>query len=227
MARHIAYYRVSTARQGQSGLGLEAQRKAVVDFLAGAELMAEFTEVESGRKSDRVELGKALAACRKHKAALIVAKLDRLARDVRLILELVDSGVPVRFVDLPDIPEGAVGRLMLTLMASVAEFEAKRTSERTKAALAAAKARGRKLGWSNPARVQEQAQASATGAAQASAKADQFAANVLPIVRDLQRTGIKSLAGIADALNVRGIRTARPNAKWYPTTVRNLLARAA
>nr|AMP48244.1 resolvase, N terminal domain protein [uncultured bacterium]AMP48345.1 resolvase, N terminal domain protein [uncultured bacterium] len=146
---YIAYYRVSTDRQGQSGLGLEAQRSAVQAH--GGEIIAEFVEVESGKKSNRPQLLAALKACEQHKATLIVAKLDRLARDAKLILQLVDSGVRVKFLDLPDIDtSGPIGRLMLTIMAGVAEFERRIISQRTKAALAAKSARGHKLGSPNP-----------------------------------------------------------------------------
>ena len=226
MARHIAYYRVSTARQGQSGLGLEAQRKAVADFLKGGGLVAEFTEVESGKRADRVELAKALTACRKHKAVLVIAKLDRLSRNVAFIANLMEAGVEFVACDMP-----YANKLTLHILAAMAEHEREMISKRTREALAAAKARGRKLGWSIPDRAQDQREAAAKGATTTATKADQFAANVLPIVRDVQRAGIKSLAGIASALNARGVRTAQSTDKapgtWYPTTVKNLLARAA
>lgn len=143
----VAYYRVSTAKQGASGLGLEAQRKAVADYLNGGHwrIAAEFTEVESGRKAARPELEKALAAARLHKAPLIVAKLDRLTRSVSFLSRLLDAGVEVRFCDLPQI-EGPQGRFLLNSMVAVAELEAGLISQRTKAALAAAKARGKRLG---------------------------------------------------------------------------------
>lgn len=221
MARHIAYYRVSTARQGQSGLGLEAQRKAVADFLGSGELVAEFTEVESGKRADRVELAKALAACRKHKAVLVIAKLDRLARNVAFIANLMEAGVEFQAVDLP-----YANKLTLHIMAAMAQHEAEMISKRTREALAAAKARGRKLGWSIPSRAAEQPRVAAKGAAVVMAKADQFAANVVPIIRDVQKAGITTLAGIAAALNARGVSTAQ-SGKWYPTTVKNLLDRAA
>ena len=143
----IAYYRVSTARQGQSGLGLEAQRETVRTFLNGGDwrLAAEFTEVESGRKSDRPELDKALAACRVRGATLVVAKVDRLTRSLSFLMRLLDAGVEVRFCDLPQI-EGPTGRFMLQQLAAVAELEAGMIGDRTRKALSAAKARGVKLG---------------------------------------------------------------------------------
>jgi DNA invertase Pin-like site-specific DNA recombinase len=150
----IAYYRVSTARQGDSGLGLEAQRAKVQQLAVerGAEVVAEFVEVESGRKADRPQLAAALAEARKRKAVIAVAKLDRIARDAELLLRLTREAAAngmggFLFCDLPDVDATtAAGRMVLTVMASVAEFEARRISERTSEALAAAKARGVKLG---------------------------------------------------------------------------------
>jgi len=223
----VAYYRVSTDRQGRSGLGLDAQRKAVAEYLNGGqwELVGEFTEVESGKRADRPELARALEACRKQKAALIIAKLDRLARNARFLLSSVegtgDRGVV--FCDLPAVPPGPVGKFLVTQMAAVAELEAGLISQRTHAALAAAKARGKKLGWANPAR-QDQAQATSRAAAANRAEADRHAANVLPIVQAIRAPGIDTLKGIAAALNARGIRTAR-GGRWHATTVRNVMAR--
>jgi DNA invertase Pin-like site-specific DNA recombinase len=145
--KFVAYYRVSTTRQGRSGLGLQAQQQAVANYLNGADwtIVAEFTEIESGKRSDRPELDKALAACRLHRASLIVSKVDRLTRSVSFLSKLLDAGVEVRFCDLPQI-EGATGRFLLQQMASVAELEAGMISDRTKKALAAAKRKGTKLG---------------------------------------------------------------------------------
>src|ERR1700758_2719915 len=145
--RCVAYYRVSTAKQGHSGLGLQAQREAVVRYLNGdgSQVIAEFTEVESGKRSDRPQLEKALTAARLHRCSLVVAKVDRLTRSVSFLSRLLEAGVDVRFADLPAI-EGPTGRFMLQQMAAVAELEAGLISSRTKAALAAAKARGKRLG---------------------------------------------------------------------------------
>ncbi len=145
--KFIAYYRVSTAKQGKSGLGRKAQETAVHTYLNGDrwKLTAEFTEVESGKRSDRPQLAAALAACRLHRAKLVVAKVDRLTRSVAFLSALLESGVEVLFCDLPQM-EGPTGRFMLQQMAAVAELEAGMISARTKAALAAAKARGVKLG---------------------------------------------------------------------------------
>jgi DNA invertase Pin-like site-specific DNA recombinase len=144
----VAYYRVSTDQQGRSGLALEAQQRAADDFLNGGNwrLVDTYTEVESGRKAARPQLAKALAACRARRATLVIAKLDRLTRDTKFLLNLVDAGADVLFCDLPQVPAGPMGRFMLTQMAAVAELEAGLISARTKAALAAAKARGKRLG---------------------------------------------------------------------------------
>lgn len=219
--KFIAYYRVSTERQGQSGLGLEAQRKAVADYLNGGqwELVAEFTEVESGKNSDRKELIEALALCRKHKATLIIAKLDRLSRNVAFVANLMEGSVEFVACDFP-----TANRLTLHIMAAVAQHEREQNSARTIAALKAAKARGRKLGWANPARQAEQRKAAALGRESSRKKADQFAERVMHIIRELQAQGITSLYGLAKALNAKSIKTARGGA-WYPVTVDNLLSR--
>jgi DNA invertase Pin-like site-specific DNA recombinase len=216
----IAYYRVSTERQGRSGLGLDAQRKAVADYLNGGAwtLLEEFVEVESGKRSDRLELAKALKVCRARRATLVIAKLDRLARDAHFLLGLQKAGVDFVAADMP-----TANRLTVGIMALVAEEEARMISARTKAALAAAKARGAKLGLANPARI-DRYEVSAKGVAAVTASADQHAANVLPIVRTIQAAGVVSLHGVADALNARGIHTAR-GGKWYAATVRNMLLR--
>jgi DNA invertase Pin-like site-specific DNA recombinase len=146
--RFVAYYRVSTDRQGRSGLGLEAQQKAVMDYLNGGawELVGEFIEVESGKRSDRPELARAIDACRKHKARLVIAKLDRLSRNLAFVATLMESGVEFLAVDNPH-----ANKLTIHILAAVAEHEREAISERTKAALAAAKARGKRLGAPDPA----------------------------------------------------------------------------
>ena len=142
---YVAYYRVSTDRQGQSGLGLDAQRAAVANYMNDGDwkLLDTFTEVESGRKNDRPELAKALELCRRRRATLVIAKLDRLARNVAFIANLMDANVDLIAVDMPQ-----ANRLTLHIMAAMAEHEAAAVSQRTGAALQAAKERGRKLGWS-------------------------------------------------------------------------------
>jgi DNA invertase Pin-like site-specific DNA recombinase len=141
--KFVCYYRVSTARQGRSGLGLEAQRDAVRNYLNGGDwqVAGEFTEVETGKRADRPELAKAFAACRLHRATLVIAKLDRLARNAHFLLGLRDSGIDFVAADMPN-----ANRLTVGIMAMVAEDEAERISARTKAALAAAKKRGTVLG---------------------------------------------------------------------------------
>src|SRR6516165_4531857 len=143
----IAYYRVSTGKQGKSGLGIEAQRQAVANYLNGGNwrIIAEFTEIESGKRADRPELDKALADARARRVPLVVAKVDRLTRSVSFLSRLLDAGVDVRFADLPAL-EGATGKFMLQQMAAIAELKAGMISARTKAALAAAKKRGVVLG---------------------------------------------------------------------------------
>lgn len=135
----VAYYRVSTARQGESGLGLEAQQARVTSHVASVKggLVAAFTEIESGKRVTRPQLELAIAAAVEHKATLIVAKLDRLARNTRYLLKILDSGVPFTFCDMPVVPDGGMGRFIITQMASIAELESAMISERTKAALAA------------------------------------------------------------------------------------------
>jgi DNA invertase Pin-like site-specific DNA recombinase len=139
--RFIAYFRVSTARQGRSGLGIDAQKNAVAAYLIDRRPLAEFVEIESGRKSDRPMLAQALAACRVHRAVLVIAKLDRLARNVSFVSALMDAGVEFVACDFPQ-----ANRLTIHILAAVAEHEARMISERTRVALAAAKARGRVLG---------------------------------------------------------------------------------
>jgi DNA invertase Pin-like site-specific DNA recombinase len=148
----IVYRRVSTARQGASGLGLEAQDVAVAAYAKGygGTILRTYTEIETGKRADRPELAKALADCKRSRATLVIAKLDRLARNARFLLALIESGVDAAFCDLPTVPPGAIGKFLLTQMAAVAELEAGLISERTKAALAAYKARGGVLGSARP-----------------------------------------------------------------------------
>lgn len=221
--RCIAYYRVSTTRQGRSGLGIAAQREAVGSYLGEARPIAEFTEVESGRQSDRPELDKALQACRVHRAALVVAKVDRLTRSVGFLSRILDSGVEVRFCDLPSI-DGPAGRFMLQQMAAVAELEAGMISARTKAALKAAKARGVKLGR-NPGNVRSP-DVRARGVAALKAKATSLAADLAPILEEVRAAGAVSLRQIAMALNDRAVPTPRMSKTgWSPTQVQRVLSR--
>ena len=218
----VAYYRVSTARQGGSGLGIEAQRQAVAQYISGGtwSAVAEFTEVESGRRSDRPELDRALAAARIHRVPLIVAKVDRLTRSVAFLSRLLEAGVDVRFADLPAI-EGPTGRFMLQQMAAVAELEAGMISSRTKAALAAAKARGKKLGGKRGTIISEQARAA--GRASQAARSLDRAADLAPMLAELRREGITSFNGIARALSQRGIPTPRGRCAWTAVQVARVM----
>ena len=215
----VTYLRVSTDRQGKSGLGLEAQRAAVLDHVASkGEIAAEYVEIESGKKNDRPQLARAMAEAKRKGAVLLVAKLDRLARDAHFLLGLMKAGVDFVAADNPQ-----ANRLTVGILALVAEEEARAISDRTRAALAAAKARGVALGWSMPDRRDEQRQASRKGAAKNFQNACMHAANVLPVIRQIAAGGA-SLRQIADELNTRGIKTAR-GGLWYAATVRNMFAR--
>lgn len=212
MGLYIAYYRVSTARQGQSGLGLDAQRAAVAGFVAGrGELSAEFVEVESGRKNDRPQLAAALDLCRRRKATLIIAKLDRLARNVAFVSCLMESGAEFVAVDNPH-----ANKLMVHMLAAFAEHERDQISARTSAALAAAKARGVKLGGPNPAA------AAARGRAVLAAQEAPVRGKALPIIQRLRGEGA-TLRAIAAALVSEGVPPLR-GSTWHPSTVANLLA---
>jgi DNA invertase Pin-like site-specific DNA recombinase len=218
----IAYYRVSTDKQGKAGLGIEAQREAVQRFVAaeGLELMAEHTEVETGKGADAIDrrpvLREALAQARKAKAAVVVAKLDRLSRDVAFISGLMSQGVGFIVAELGAYADP----FMLHIYAALAEKERSMIAERTRAALARKKAAGALLGNRTNLDV-----AQSMGQAANREAADTFAANVLPIVRQIQAAGATTARAVASALNARGIRTARGGA-WHDSTVRNLLARA-
>jgi DNA invertase Pin-like site-specific DNA recombinase len=218
--KFISYLRVSTTKQGQSGLGLEAQRKAVTDFLNGGNwsLLAEFVEVESGKKNDRPELNKALAHCKLTGATLVIAKLDRLSRNAHFLLGLQEAGVHFIAADMPTANELTVG-----IMALVAQEERKAISARTKAALAAAKERGVKLGCPNGAAHLRQ-YGNGLGVEAVKRNADERAWKLANVVKEIQAKGITSLKGIADELNRMGVTTARGGA-WYASTVKNLLTR--
>jgi DNA invertase Pin-like site-specific DNA recombinase len=219
MARHggkwISYLRVSTDQQGRSGLGLQAQRKAVNDFLKGGRwtLAAEYVEIESGKRNDRPKLKEALAACKKLKAQLVVAKLDRLARNVHFISGLMESGIDFHAADMP-----FANRLTVHILAAVAEHEREAISQRTKVALAAAKARGVKLGGPRLA------QARLKGHVGNRKAADRFATNVKPIIIEIKSSGVTSLRKIAAALDARGVPTARGGV-WSAAQVSNIMKR--
>lgn len=223
MPKAVAYYRVSTAKQGASGLGLDAQRAAVEALCAarGWEIIAPpFEEIESGKRDDRPQLEKALQRCKVTGATLVVAKLDRLSRNVAFLATLQDSGVRFVAADMPEATE-----LTVHIMAAVAQAERKAISKRTKEALAAAKARGQKLGNPNGAAALRRAGiGSAAGTAAGKRKADEHAARLRPIVDQLRADGHSSLGSLAKALNEAGMVTPR-GARWHASSVRNLLAR--
>lgn len=214
MTKLIAYYRVSTQRQGNSGLGLEAQQAAVEAHSKsiGATIVAFFTEVESGRKNRRPELQRALAACRQHSATLCIAKLDRLSRNLYFVASLMESKIDFVCCDNPH-----ANRLTIQILACIAEHEAQIISERTKAALSAAKARGKRLGGRNmtPA-IASQGNAANVTAAQ------QHAAKALPLAQQLRNAG-QTLAQIASELTEQGILTRR-GLPWSATAVSRLLS---
>jgi hypothetical protein len=220
MSTFVAYYRVSTAKQGMSGLGLEAQRAAVLAHVGRAGLLAEFTEVESGRKADRPQLAAALRHCRATGATLVVAKLDRLARDVEFVAGILNAGVEFIAADMP-----SANRLMLHVLASMAEYEARCIAERTKAAMAAAKARGQTFGCPNGADALRRAGRGNVAAVIAlKATADSNAHALSDMVNDIRAGGVSTLSGIAHELERRGARTAR-GGRWSATAVARLLAR--
>lgn len=215
--RHVAYYRVSTARQGQSGLGLDAQRHAVAGWLADVhgDLVGSFTEIESGAVNDREQLGAALNLCRMTGATLVIAKLDRLSRDAHFLIGLSRSSVKFIAVDMPSANELTVG-----IMALVAQEERKAISARTTVALAAAKARGVKLGgWRGGPKVNP-----VLGAAANTKAADDYAATVGPMVTAMRRDGL-SLRQIAASMTAANILTAR-GGQWSACAVSAIMARA-
>jgi DNA invertase Pin-like site-specific DNA recombinase len=216
MTPYIAYYRVSTDRQGRSGLGLEAQRSAVATFLAGipdAQLLAEFTEIETGKKADRPELATALALCKKHKARLVIAKLDRLARNVYFVSGLMESGVDFVAVDMP-----YANRFTVHIMAAVAEHEREMISKRTKEALAAVKLRGKRLGNPHPA------ESLARGRAALAAEWATYRTKILPLIEPLQSQGL-SYREMARELNRREVPTPQGK-RWHHVTVARMLGNA-
>jgi DNA invertase Pin-like site-specific DNA recombinase len=211
---YIAYYRVSTDKQGRSGLGLEAQTATVESHAQrnGGQIIASFREIESGKRSDRPELLKALALCRQKKAILIIAKLDRLSRNVAFIANLMESRVEFVACDMPE-----ANKLTLHIMAAMAQHEREATSQRTKEALAAAKARGQQLGNPRP-------NISAINRAWKE-ETRQFRALHYPAIRQMRDRGM-TLNEIAQNLNERGIKTCN-NRTWYASTVNQLLKTAA
>jgi DNA invertase Pin-like site-specific DNA recombinase len=220
--RFVSYLRVSTQQQGRSGLGLEAQRDAIDKHIrhAGGTLLAEHIEVESGKKNDRPELTKALAAARATRSTLVIAKLDRLSRNAHFLIGLRDSNVEIVICDMPN-----ADRLTVGIMALVAEKEREMISERTKVALAAAKARGVKLG--NPHLKAGDKRTAALATAERSRQARAKAREIIPYIRAAEKAGCKTLQEKADALTARGVKTPNGGNTWAPEQVRRIEKAAA
>lgn len=220
----IAYYRVSTKKQGESGLGLEAQKNTINQFLASSpyELVSEYVEIESGRKTDkrRPQLRAALEQCEREGATLMIAKLDRLTRNVGFLTTLLDRQVPIMALDMPNLQDPAMSRFILQLMANVAELERAQISERTKKALAARKARGMSLGSPTPANGAQ------AGGLVTADQANEFASQVYPVIQELKKFGCATLEKIAQGLSARGIATATGKKAWSISAVRNVVNRA-
>jgi DNA invertase Pin-like site-specific DNA recombinase len=221
--KFVSYYRVSTKRQGLSGLGLEAQKESVRVYLAsvpGSKLLAEFVEVEHGTRkgNHRPQLATALAACRMRGATLVIAKLDRLARNVAFVSHLMEAGVEFTACDFPQ-----ANRLTIHILASVAEHEAEMISTRTKLALAAAKRKGIVLGGDRGNTHLIYRKGNRASALVRSENAQRFAADLEPVIESIRAEGAVSLRQIAEALNQRGIPTAR-GGEWSPVQVMRVMA---
>jgi DNA invertase Pin-like site-specific DNA recombinase len=222
MLKIVCYLRVSTTKQGTSGLGLSAQEEAVKQYAAsiGGKITATFTEVETGKLNTRPQLTQALHLAKVTGATLVIAKLDRLSRNAAFLMTLQDAGVKFVAADLPQ-----ANNLTIGIMALVAQQEAEAISKRTREALQAAKRNGKVLGNPNGASALRRADKGNTAALSAiKAKADSHASNLLPVLESLKAEGITSLGGIADALNARGMLTPRGGI-WHKTSVSNLMAR--
>lgn len=220
----VTYCRVSTDKQGRSGLGLEAQQAAIAAYATkhGATIKGAFVEVESGRNNDRPELAKALRKARVTGSKLVIAKLDRLSRDAAFLLNLQASSVEFMACDMPEANELTVG-----IMSVIAQAESRMIGDRTRAAMVAAKARGQVFGNPNGAAALRRAGKGNEAAMQAvTARADARAHDLTDTLADLRAEGITSNKAMAKALNDRGIETAR-GGKWYATSVKNVLDRLA
>ena len=220
----VCYFRVSTDKQGASGLGLEAQQHAVQVFTRGAGIAAAYTEVESGKRTDRPQLALAMAHAKRIGARLLIAKLDRLARNVAFIAGMMESGVPFTACDMPHADP-----FRLHIEAAIAEEEARKISERTRAALAAAKARGVRLGGyrgGNGPSAQQRAEGRTAAAATVCTRVSGYITNVLPHVQALKDQGL-SLNAIAKTLTANSIATPNGGTTWQHGQVARVLARAA
>lgn len=213
----VAYYRVSTEKQGRSGLGLDAQRSAVASYLRerGASLVGEYTEIESGANDQRPELQRALRIAKLKGARLVIAKLDRLSRDAHFLLGLQKAGIQFVAADMPDANE-----LTVHIMAGIAEHERHIIGARTKSALAAAKARGVKLG--NPKNLKNRTRGTQRSAEMRASKARSRSTLLMPILQELRQSGVETLRGLADHLNDQGIPAPR-GGEWSPTQVARVL----
>ncbi|GGA62580.1 recombinase family protein [Sphingomonas psychrolutea] len=218
--RTINYYRVSTAKQGRSGLGEAAQRASIEAFCTerGCEQLGEYVEIESGKRDDRPELIKALQHAKVTGATLIIAKLDRLSRNLAFLATLQEAGTKFIAADMPEANE-----VTIHIMAVIAQAERKAISRRTKEALAAAKARGTKLGNPMGAKAFGDAKGNVAAVEAIKAKSAAFAADVAPIISAIRTDGHGSLRAIAAELNARGIMTAR-GGKWGPQSVSDIIA---
>ena len=208
--RFVCYFRVSTDKQGIKGLGIEAQREAIRNYLAlnGGEVVGSFEEVETGKKNDRPELLKAIEKCRRTKATLLIAKLDRLGRNLHFISGLMESGIEFRAVDNPH-----ANKFMVHMLAAFAEHERELIAERTRNALQAAKERGVKLGLYGKVLAKQN-----------KTSADQFAMRITPTISDIKQTGHYTVQQICNELNRRCIKTSRGNG-WHISSTHNLLKR--
>ncbi len=221
--KFIAYLRVSPQRQGQSGLGIEAQREIINNHLNGGEwdVIAEYTETESGKRSDRHrrQLKAALQQCKAENDTLIIARVDRLTRNLAFLTALLESGVQVIACDIPQMHSPAATKFVLQLMANIAEYEGELISERTKKALAAKKARGHKLGTPTPEKGAK------AGGAATKASIDEWTEELRPVVQELRKYGCDTLEKMGKGLEARGSKTFRGNTTWALSSVRNLVKR--
>lgn len=220
--KFVSYLRVSTRRQGANGLGIEAQRQAVAQYLNGGDwqLVGEVVEVESGRKNDRPMLAEAFRLCRVHGATLVIARLDRLSRDAAFLMNLQNAGIEFVAADMPH-----ASRLTVGIMGLIAEEERRLISARTRAALAAAKARGTKLGGDRGNLPSVAAAGAAASRVARQGKAAAAAADLGPIIKDIRAAGATSLRDIADELNARGIPAPR-GGTWGAVQVSRTISRA-
>lgn len=221
MQEFVTFFRVSTTKQGQSGLGLEAQRRSVQEYIdqLGGKIVKEYVEIESGGKNekDRPQLQSALNFARRKKITLVFAKLDRMARDTELAARILNSNVEVAFCDMP-----GANRFILDVMAAVGSYERRAISERTRKAMAVARDQGRKFGFAlHSPEIQQRA--CAKGAFVNKEKSDQFNHDLVwPVIREIQKSGVSTFSAIAEELNRRNVPTQR-GGRWWPASVRKIL----